>query len=81
MEFILLKHVFSLTDICLYVPLAWCDFAAHYDFSPYPKLNALFNNIKALPYHDEVNQPAFDFVKEKIKDKLPNLKRSETTGF
>jgi len=73
----------TVADFCLYAPVIWCDVATNYDLSKYPKLQTVFKNIKALPYHDEVNKRAFDFITDKIKEKIAKLKTATPviTGF
>jgi len=64
----------TIADIFLYVQIVIAEVGALYDFSPYPKLKAVVENIKALPFHDKVNEKAFTVQKGMVKDKLPKLK-------
>jgi len=72
----------TIADLFLYV---FCDFAnyGNYDWSPYPKLSSVFDAVKALPYHDKVNEACFAQLKGMVKDKMPKLKtkRKQSTEF
>lgn len=71
----------TIADLFIYI---YCDFAnyANYDWSLYPKLSAVFQNVKALSYHDTVNAAVFTQLMAMVKDKLPKLKtKAPTTGF
>jgi len=78
----------TVADILLYVPVIWSQVTTNYDYTPYPKLSAVFQNMKALPYHDEVNMEAFEFVTNKIEEKMARLNsaaappaNNQLTGF
>jgi len=65
----------TIADIFLYTPIVNAEVAALFDWSPYPKLKAVFNNIKALPYHDEVNDQSFAQIKKLVAPKMDKLKK------
>jgi len=74
-KFLTGDHV-TIADIFLYTPIVNAEVGALFDWSPYPKLNAVFNNIKALPYHGEVNDASFAQIKKLVAPKMDKLKKS-----
>ena len=70
-RFLQLFYFYS-TDFFLYV---YADFAnyVNYDWTKYPKLNAVFDNIKSLPYHNKVNSKCLSDFNNLVKDKRNRL--------
>jgi len=64
----------SIADIFFYVPITLLN-AAKFDWTVYPAINQWMARMRSLPFHDEVNAEAFEFIGNLYQTKL-----AETQG-
>lgn len=67
----------TVADMFVYVYATFAD-TFKYDWSPYPKLKAVLDNVKSLSYHDKVNEACFTKLMNLVEGKICNLKINST---